>query len=222
MLPLRCLRTFHLPRVEVGVCHLSNKFSRQSISFRGAITHLVHTSARYDFKEDYKTTSLALFEKVKQVRQSPTPALVLGMSGLIPFVAAPVYMINSGVFLPDVAQAQLYYGASILSFLGGVRWGLTLPMGTTQPPNWSNLIYGITPSLIAWLGLLVSQPLGFLTVIGGLGFTGYMDLAMWGYPGWYKGMRFCLTFIAILSLWTCFMLKLVVSEAKDDKVVEIK
>ena len=69
---------------------------------------------------------------VFQVRHSPTPALVLGISGLIPFVAAPLYMHYSGAFLPEIATAQLAYGASILSFLGGVRWGLTLPLGSTQ------------------------------------------------------------------------------------------
>ena len=159
---------------------------------------------------------------ILQVRHSPTPALALGFSGLIPFVAAPVYMINCGVFMPDVAQAQLCYGASILSFLGGVRWGLTLPLGTTQPPNWSNLLYGVTPSLIAWLGLLASQPIGFLTVIGGLGVAGYMDIAMWGYPAWFKGMRFVLTFVAVLSLWTSFMLHYVIDEAKSKETIKNK
>ncbi|XP_068202488.1 transmembrane protein 69-like [Palaemon carinicauda] len=184
--------------------------------FKGTVTLSLHTSARCSFKEDHETTSLALFENVKQVRHSPTPALLLGFSGLIPFVAAPLYMMNCGTFMPDVAQAQLYYGASILSFLGGVRWGLTLPDGATQPPNWPNLLYGVSPSLIAWLGLLAPQPVGVLAVIGGLGVAGYMDIAMWGYPGWYKGMRFCLTFVAVLSLWTSFMLQYVVGAAKNE------
>ena len=62
-------------------------------------------------------------------------ALCLGLAGLIPFVSAPLYMFNSGYFLPDVATAQLAYGASILSFLGAglyyltyTWWGLTAEM----------------------------------------------------------------------------------------------
>ncbi|CAL4106346.1 unnamed protein product, partial [Meganyctiphanes norvegica] len=74
----------------------------------------------------------ALNWRIPEVAHSPTPALVLGFSGLIPFVAAPFYMYYSGAFLPEVATAQLAYGATILSFLGGVRWGLTLPLGSTQ------------------------------------------------------------------------------------------
>lgn len=180
--------------------------------------YLLHTSAIHCFKEDNKTTALALVDNVKNVRHSPTPALMLGFSGLIPFVAAPLYMHYSGIFLPEVATAQLAYGASILSFLGGVRWGLTLPLGSTQSPNWSNLSYSVLPSLIAWVGLISSQNIGFLTIIGGLAFAGYMDMAMWGYPAWFKGLRFCLTLVAILSLWTSLICKYVLNE--NEKTTE--
>lgn len=218
MTPLQLLLRSCPTRLEVGFSGFPLRYKRISSLFKGTVIQSIHTSSRCNFKEDHKTTSLALLENVKQVRHSPTPALILGFSGLIPFVAAPLYMMNCGVYMPDIAQAQLYYGASILSFLGGVRWGLTLPVGTTQPPNWSNLVYGVSPSLIAWLGLLAPQPVGLLTVIGGLGIAGYMDIAMWGYPGWFKGMRFCLTFVAVLSLWTSFMLQFVASDDKGEAV----
>ncbi|XP_076056943.1 transmembrane protein 69-like [Oratosquilla oratoria] len=171
-----------------------------------------HSSVQQRFREDNKTTAIALLDNVKQVRHSPTPALVLGISGLIPFIAAPVYILSNGTFMPDLAVAQLAYGASILSFLGGVRWGLTLPLGSSQAPDWSNLGYSVTPSLIAWLGLLASPTVGSLTVITGLAFAGYMDMAMWGYPTWFKGMRFCLTVIAILSLWTTLMCRFMLNQ----------
>lgn len=178
-------------------------------------TRKLHTSHTDKFREDKKTTSLALLDAVKQVRHSPTPALALGFSGLVPFVAVPAYMMTTGIYEADVAQAQLFYGASILSFLGGVRWGLTLPEGSSQPPDWHNLGYSVAPSLVAWLGLLAPHSVGVLTVIGGLGLAGYMDMAMWGYPGWFKGMRFCLTFVAVLSLWTTLVFKMTLSSVKD-------
>ncbi|KAG0718411.1 Transmembrane protein 69 [Chionoecetes opilio] len=175
----------------------------------------LHTSPTPGFREDKTTTSLALLDAVKQVRHSPTPALALGISGLVPFVAVPAYMITAGIYEAELAQAQLFYGASILSFLGGVRWGLTLPEGSTQPPDWHNLGYSVAPSLVAWLGLLAPHTVGVLTVIGGLGVAGYMDMAMWGYPGWFKGMRFCLTFVAVLSLWTTLVFKMTLNITKD-------
>ncbi|XP_071547296.1 transmembrane protein 69-like isoform X1 [Panulirus ornatus] len=195
---------------------------RQLVRITDGVAQHFHTSQCYKFKEDKKTTAIAILDNVKQVRHSPTPALALGFSGLIPFVAAPVYMVTSGVFEPDVAQAQLFYGASILSFLGGVRWGLTLPESSSQPPDWHNLGYSVTPSLIAWIGLIAPHSVGMLTVIAGLGLTGYMDLAMWGYPTWFKGMRFCLTFIAILSLWTSFVFKFILNDSKVDKELDVK
>ncbi|KAL7641720.1 UNVERIFIED_CONTAM: hypothetical protein RMT77_007593 [Armadillidium vulgare] len=168
-----------------------------------------HTSNLSYFQENETTKSLAILDSVKQVRESPIPALVLGLSGLIPFVAAPSYIISCGVFMPHIAYGQLAYAATILSFIGGMRWGLTLPQGSTQSPDWHNLIYSITPSLIAWGSLLVSPTVGSAILMGGLGLTGYMDMAMWGYPNWFKGLRFCLTLVAVLSLWTTLMCSLI-------------
>ena len=60
---------------------------------------------------------------LKEVRESPVPALTLGLAGLLPFVSVPIYLALTGVFSPSLEFAQAAYGASILSFLGGVRWG---------------------------------------------------------------------------------------------------
>ena len=65
--------------------------------------------------------NMSILSDLRCLPQGPGPALCLGVAGLIPFVSAPLYMANSGYFLPDIATAQLVYGASILSFLGGVR-----------------------------------------------------------------------------------------------------
>ena len=83
--------------------------------------------------------SPSILSAITGLRHSPAPALGLGLAGLIPFVAAPAYMVliifdkcrlsslsvflqyNAGVFLPSIATAQLTYGATILSFLGGVH-----------------------------------------------------------------------------------------------------
>ncbi|KAG0630444.1 hypothetical protein M758_1G178300 [Ceratodon purpureus] len=60
----------------------------------------------------------------------PFPALVLGVAGLIPFVAlAPPFA--QMIPLPDFmavghANAQAAYGASIVSFLGAIHWGLAM------------------------------------------------------------------------------------------------
>lgn len=165
----------------------------------------IHSSEPRSAFEDTETKEVTIWSNLKEVKASPMPALTLGLSGLIPFVAFPGYMISQGIFCPDMAFAQVAYGASILSFLGGVRWGFTIPAENPVRPDWVNLGYSVTPSLIAWTGLMLPSPYSLLTVMGGLTMAGYFDMAMYGYPAWFKGLRFTLSFIAILSLWTTFM-----------------
>ena len=72
--------------------------------------------------QNVNLNNISVLADLRSLPRGPGPALCLGVAGLVPFVSAPVYMMNSGFFLPDIATAQLAYGASILSFLGGVRW----------------------------------------------------------------------------------------------------
>lgn len=172
------------------------------------------------FMEDRKTTALTILSDLKHLKSSPMPALVLGLSGLLPFVAAPAYMITSNAFLTNIAFYQLAYGATILSFLGGVRWGITLVEESGVRPNWFNLGYSVTPSLIAWMGLIVPNlVVSNLIVMAGLTGAAYLDTVMWGYPPWFKALRFMLSFGAVLSLWTTLMCKLILSDGESVKAV---
>ncbi|ELT94632.1 hypothetical protein CAPTEDRAFT_160077 [Capitella teleta] len=170
--------------------------------------------------EDRDTKALTVWHSVKEVKKSPVPALSLGFLGLIPFVGCPLLMVSTGAFMTQVALAQGAYGACILSFLGGIRWGFTLPAENPVQPDWVNLGYSVTPSLVAWAGLLLPSPtLTLGAVMGGLVMAGYVDMAMYGYPTWFKGMRFLLTLVAVLSLWTtltCY----VIMPAENGKVSE--
>merc|ERR1719270_1692766 len=87
----------------------------------------------------------SILSAITGLRHAPPPALGLGLAGLIPFMAAPAYMYNAGVFLPSIATAQLTYGATILSFLGGVRWGLLASGSPLLPPTWSQYSWSVTP-----------------------------------------------------------------------------
>ena len=142
--------------------------------------------------------NLQILKNLRHLPSAPAPALCLGLAGLIPFVSAPLYIHNSGFFLPDVAFAQLAYGASILSFLGGVRWGLLVGDDKTDWPGYS---WSVSPSLLAWVSLLVPDlTAGFLLNISGLLAAGVLDLQHSSYPAWLKGLRVILTLFAVLSL----------------------
>ena len=92
-------------------------------------------------KTQYYHTSLCSFKKKQEqavvparpprtisfLPDSPKPALYITLAGLIPFVAPPLVMVMTKTYIPMLAFTQMAYGASFLSFLGGIRWGFALP-----------------------------------------------------------------------------------------------
>ena len=88
---------------------------------------------------------------------SPT-AFKLGIAGLIPFIV----LAGSGLAAPSsykdiILLCLLAYAASISSFLGAIHWGLTM---REVNPNGMYLIWGVIPSLIAWISLMLNPDLG--------------------------------------------------------------
>lgn len=146
---------------------------------------------------------------MKALGKSPKPALLLGLAGLIPFVSAPLAMAVTETYLPEVAFAQVAYGASILSFLGGVRWGFAIPESSPAKPDWINLANSVVPSLLAWVAMLLSDnitPAGIMVIMG-LGIALHNDLSLLPtYPSWFKALRFILTAVAFFSIIATLLL----------------
>ncbi|XP_069020777.1 transmembrane protein 69-like isoform X2 [Embiotoca jacksoni] len=154
---------------------------------------------------------------LRALAKAPKPALYLGFSGLLPFLSAPLLMAATQSFYPEVAYAQMVYGASIVSFLGGARWGFALPAGSPAQPDWMNLGNSVVPSLLAWLALLCRDNIaeGALVVLMGLGLSLHYDLTLLpGYPAWFKAMRTVLTLVATFSLVATLALKKFCAEKK--------
>ena len=85
-------------------------------------------------------------------------ALWLGYGGLIPFVAGAAL---TGLLAPEsrpLAAATLSaYAAVIVSFLGGIHWGIGFRDGTPRLFLW-----GVVPSLVAAAALLLPPHHGLL------------------------------------------------------------
>mmetsp|Transcript_25098 Transcript_25098/g.41343 ORF Transcript_25098/g.41343 Transcript_25098/m.41343 type:complete len:238 (-) Transcript_25098:473-1186(-) len=149
----------------------------------------------------------------------PKPALWLGCLGALPF-AASTFLISFPGFPPSTMtlalEAQLYYGASILSFLGAVQWGLAaaefkapgvdLSPGVVAGITFPRLIYSVTPSLIAWVSLMAykSNPaLSFSALVFGFMLALAYDLKTIGQglaPAWYQKLRILLSSAVIIML----------------------
>ena len=137
----------------------------------------------------------------KNANQIPAAALILGAAGLLPFIALAV-----GVHVLQGDRAILApwwlaaYGAVILSFLGGVQWGLAAAANQHLAIR---LTVSIMPSLIAWMALLVPRQMGFHVLAVAFALTLYID---WKNhregqsPPWYIRLRLPLSVIVILSL----------------------
>ncbi|KAK0441103.1 hypothetical protein EV421DRAFT_1814113 [Armillaria borealis] len=145
----------------------------------------------------------------------PKPAMVFGLAGTLPYVAASattVYLaqeaghaasglatkIDPGVALTVLDQAlnvQMTYGAVMLSFLGAIHWGMEFA-GYGGQKGYSRLMLGTAPMLVAWPSLAL-DPMAALTAQW-VGFT-----ALWwadakatshGWaPPWYSQYRFYLS-----------------------------
>ncbi|XP_068174666.1 transmembrane protein 69-like [Antennarius striatus] len=140
---------------------------------------------------------------MKDLWKGPKPALYLGFAGLLPFVVPTLFMLMSEIYCPELAYAQLAYGASIISFLGGSRWGFALPESSPAKPDWINLTNSVVCPLFAWIAIQMNSIIlpAFITVIVGLGISLHYDLSLLPtYPSWFKALRAILTIVAVVSL----------------------
>ena len=99
------------------------------------------------------------------------------------------------------------YGAVILSFLGGIQWGLAIRNSDgnarTRQGLTSTLTVSIVPSLIGWTGLVVEELVGFGLLILGFGLVLISDVRAVNRgmgPRWYLRLRYPLTAVVVSCL----------------------
>lgn len=85
-------------------------------------------------------------------------AVRLGYLAVVPFVcgAALVWLVEPG-YRPLAAQTLSAYAATVVAFIGAIHWGI----GFTQAEAASRLfLWGVVPSLVACLAVLMLPPIG--------------------------------------------------------------
>jgi hypothetical protein len=139
----------------------------------------------------------------------PHAAKWLGAAGVIPFVTIAI----SGPFLSDPLKystflALIAYGAVILSFLGGIHWGLSITPSREERPDgasFQGLGVSVLPALIGWVALLVAPSVGIFILAIAFGLVLIVDLAAsrkGEAPAWYPSLRWPLTVTVIAALLT--------------------
>ncbi len=148
-------------------------------------------------------------------RLSPL-ALLLGLGGLVPFLACGLGSVTAGGAVPAdrALLALIEYAAIILSFLGAVHWGLALAgpgeaggaAGQDRAER-ARLALGVLPALIGWAALLVSvaaaPAIALALLVAGFLATTAVEARGAGdglVPAGYMRMRWGLTLVVVLVL----------------------
>ena len=128
----------------------------------------------------------------------PPVVTAYGLLGLIPFWVPP--------FVPFVAPAQSslaalvlsLYGALILSFLGGARWGIAV---VRPEPSAAVVSLAMLPTL-AGLGLMLvsSDQWRLVGIAAALSLHWAWDVRSIGLPAWYPRLRSILSAGAVAGL----------------------
>jgi len=138
---------------------------------------------------------------------TPWPAMAYGAAGLLPFAALAAALPQlSGDARALAAHALVAYGAAILSFLGGVHWGLAIAdeRGAANGSLPGQLGVSVVPSLVGWAALLFPERAGLVTL-------GVAILAMLAAdlratrrgqaPAWYPKLRVPLSCAVAVALF---------------------
>ncbi|NWT03031.1 TMM69 protein, partial [Mionectes macconnelli] len=192
-------------------CPLSRPPSLKPAPVYAAQLQAFHTSLPASKKKTPPESEAESQRSEGSLKDAPKPALYLSLAGLVPFVVAPLAMAIHGNYYPEVAFAQVTYGALTASFLGGMRWGFALPEGSSAKPDWLNLANGIVPPVLAWQALLFKDAtLGAVMLVMALGIALHYDVALLPpYPRWFQRLRVWGTVVMVLSLLATAALKLV-------------
>ncbi len=133
----------------------------------------------------------------------PRLPLLLGLAGLLPFlVTSSAAWLAPMVWQVIAIKAFVYYSAVILSFLGGVQWGVAMAGGSPEAsPFRRRMLLAMVPSLIAWPALLLHPVDSAWVLAAGFVLVRLHELSREGralLPSWYQGMRTLLTLVVLV------------------------
>ncbi|CCD93687.1 conserved membrane hypothetical protein [Bradyrhizobium sp. ORS 375] len=142
----------------------------------------------------------------------PTSMRILGLGGLIPFVGLALLVIaGQGPARLIALQAQIAYGAVILSFLGAVHWGLAVQ--TPALADWWRMAWGVTPALLGWTALLLPAAPSLILLTAALLAALVVDELCFGgndQRSWFLKLRRLLSVGAMASMLATFVAMILV------------
>jgi hypothetical protein len=126
--------------------------------------------------------------------------MVYGLLGLLPFLAPPLVPLVAPALTGLALRILALYGALILSFLGGARWGMAV---VEAAPQVRVVSLAMLPTLVGLGLLLLSDSHGGPCLLGlaaALGLHWLWDTRGGRVPSWYPHLRSILSAGAIAGL----------------------
>lgn len=149
-----------------------------------------------------------------ELRSTPIAAIVLGLGCTAPFLIVAFDQWTPFPFISTELGLKVLtvLAAIVLSFAGGVRWGVALKY---EPGNRQSteLVASMLAALAGWSAVFLSQPIGLILLI-----AGFLLQALWDVlsveqgrlPQWFGALRMMLTVGVVLSLFS-MLGKLIIS-----------
>jgi len=149
-------------------------------------------------------------ETIGETKGIPMTAIALSLAGLLPFfgLTALLFAPPPPTAATSLALAALIgYGAVILSFLGGIRWGATLGERNRSAQALA-LSVSVIPALVGWSAILLLSARGQAFAPLSLLIAGFATQGLWdlvgarsgALPQWFARLRLPLTLAVITCL----------------------
>lgn len=140
--------------------------------------------------------------------QPRTIAMRLGYAGLAPAAVLALWLVgipDDHAWRTQTIALLTGYAAVVLSYLGGIRWGIALAEPGEDAANVFAL--SILPALGAWAALFIPPPYSFVLLAVAFAAHGAWDtLSAQGgrMPDWFAGLRMQLTAGIVIILLAAF------------------
>jgi len=147
--------------------------------------------------------------KADQEAISERTARLLALSGFVPILVLALWLMGIDAAHPARASTLTFlqsYCAVVLSFLGGIRWGLGMVSGKGGSPR--DLVASCVPPLVGWAAIFAPVPYAF-----GLFAVAFAAHGAWDNfaahakvaPRWYGRLRILLTGLTVATMVLAFV-----------------
>lgn len=145
-------------------------------------------------------------------------ATMLAMLGFLPFAFFTALLLVDPGLIPQEAgwsagaagfltTAFKVYAAIVLSFIGGIRWGVAIVQQEGDREESEALVLAAGPSLIGWFAFFASEPWSYAIFAVAYAATGWWDSRLAGnkgVPTWFGRLRVLLTVLVMATMISAF------------------